>query len=146
MSAAQAKAFLEDMNTAPLFQPDKWTQLGIAEPEGLTLLGDLGLFVAPDSREVEIGYTLARSAQGRGLATAAVRELPQIIFRFTCADHAIAITDARNHASICLLERVGMRKREERNAVFCGEPCVEYVYFAPRDEGSPQRKKQGRNV
>jgi RimJ/RimL family protein N-acetyltransferase len=45
----------------------------------------------------------------------------------------LGITDARNLASIALLERVGMRALEARHAIFRGEACVEVVYALPRD-------------
>lgn len=135
MSDSEARAFLDDVNKAPLFCPGHWAQIAIAEPQTLALLGDIGLFLAEDSRHAEIGFTLARHAQGRGLATAAVREAVQLIFSSTAVEHVLGITDARNRASIALLERTGMRKSEERTVVFRGEECVEYVYVLPRGDG-----------
>ena len=133
MSDAHARAFLDEMNAAPLFRPGCWAQIGIAEPQGLALLGDIGLFLAEDSGHAEIGFTLARAAQGRGLATAAVRLALRLIFEATSVPCVLGITDARNRASIALLERVGMRMQAERDAVFRGEPCVERVYRQTRD-------------
>jgi aminoglycoside 6'-N-acetyltransferase len=101
----------------------------------LELIGDIGLYLAEDSRHAEIGFTLARHAQRRGLATAAVREAVQLVFAFTAVERVVGITDARNHASIALLERVNMRKVEERTVEFRGETCVEYVYAIPRADG-----------
>jgi len=132
MPDAEALTFLAEMNAAPLFRPGHWTQIGIAEPQGLALLGDIGLFLAEDSRHAEIGFTLSRAAQGRGLATAAVREALRLIFGATMVERVLGITDARNHASARLLERVSMVRQEERSAVFRGEPCVEYVYSIGR--------------
>jgi [ribosomal protein S5]-alanine N-acetyltransferase len=136
MPDAEARAFLDEMNTVPLFRPGKWAQVGIAEPEGLALLGDIGLYLAEDSRHAEIGFTLARPAQGRGLATAAVHEAVNLVFEFTSAGRVVGITDSRNHASVGVLESVGMRRQEERQTVFRGEPCIEYVYAVPRDDNS----------
>ena len=64
---AEALAFLNEMSTAPLLAPGLWTQLGIADTATGELLGDIGLHLSADAREVEIGFSLARSAQGRGL-------------------------------------------------------------------------------
>lgn len=135
MPDPEACAFLEQMNRAPLFRPGEWAQIAIAEPQGLALVGDIGLYLAEDSRHAEIGYTLARHAQRSGLATAAVREAIRLTFASTAVEHVLGITDARNHASIALLERVGMRKAEERVAEFRGEQCVEYVYVLSRNDG-----------
>ena len=135
MPDAEASAFLDEMNQAPLFQPCQWAQIAIAEPQTSALLGDIGLYLAPDAREAEIGFTLARHAQGRGLGAAAVREALQLIFQSTAVERVVGITDARNQASIALLERVGMRKMEERTVEFRGELCVELVYVLARQDG-----------
>lgn len=135
MSDSEARAFLDDANKAPLFSPGHWAQIAIAEPQTLALLGDIGLYLAEDSRHAEIGFTLARHAQGRGLATAAVREAVQFIFFSTAVEQVLGITDARNRASIALLERIGMHKSEERTVEFRGEECVEYIYVLPRGDG-----------
>jgi len=137
MPDSQARAFLDEMNKAPLFRPGEWAQIAIAEPHALALVGDIGLCLAEDSRHAEIGFTLARHAQRRGLATAAVREAIHLIFASTAVERIVGITDARNHASIALLERVGMRKVEEQTAEFRGEQCVEHVYALPRSDGQP---------
>ena len=69
----QASAFLAEMSLAPFPNPGHWVQIGIAEPECQRLIGDIGVFLDFDAASAEIGFTLARSAQGRGVATAAVR-------------------------------------------------------------------------
>jgi len=131
----QALAFLESMSGVALFRPGEWTQIGIARPPKATLVGDIGLFLADDARHAEIGFTLARHAQGRGLATAAVREALRLVFERTGVDRVLGITDARNPRSMALLQRVGMRLQEERRAMFRGEACVECVYALARDAG-----------
>ncbi|MFT3957078.1 MAG: GNAT family N-acetyltransferase [Piscinibacter sp.] len=135
MPDSEARAFLDEMNQAPLFRPGEWAQIAIAEPRTLALVGDIGLHLADDSGHAEIGFTLARHAQRRGLATAAVREVIQLVFESTAVGRVVGITDARNDASIALLERVGMQKVDERTVEFRGEACVEYVYALPRGDG-----------
>ena len=85
MSEAEAVAFLAGMNEAPLFTPGDWVQLGIAEPESDQLLGDIGIFLSADGLTGEVGFTLAPAAQGRGIATAAVRQALQVLFGKLCA-------------------------------------------------------------
>lgn len=135
MSDEEATAFLREMNTAPLLNPGNWTQIGIAEPDSGLLIGDIGVFLDQDGRYAEVGFTLARHAQGRGVAAAAVRETVNLIFAATEVDRVFGITDARNYASVRLLERVGMRKTATKNAVFRGEQCVEYVYAVLCNDG-----------
>lgn len=124
----EALAFLNEMAAAPLFQPGRWTQLGIADAPAGELLGDLGIHLSADGREAEFGFSLARSAQGRGLATAAVREAIGMVFELTAAERIHAQTDARNTACIRLLERLGARLVARIATEFRGEPCVEMRY------------------
>ncbi|MCU0255645.1 MAG: GNAT family N-acetyltransferase [Vicinamibacterales bacterium] len=132
MSDERARAFLAEMHAVALFTPGEWVQLAIVAAGEGTLIGDIGLCLSSDSREAEIGVTLARPAQGRGLATAAVREGLRLIFRLTPAERVLGITDARNLASIRVLERAGLRKLGERAALFRGEPCAECVFAVRR--------------
>ena len=130
-SDAQASAFLAEMGTAPFFQPGKWSQIGIADSEG-ALIGDIGVLLARDGREAEIGFTLRRESQGRGRGTAAVRLAIDLVFEQTRARRILGITDARNHASVRLLQRLGMQMIESRGGTTRGEPCIEHVYALSR--------------
>jgi aminoglycoside 6'-N-acetyltransferase len=132
MSEPEAMAFLSEMNDAPLFTPGEWVQLGIAESETDRLIGDIGLFLSEDGCTGRVGFTLTPSAQGRGIATSAVREALRVFFRATSALQVEGITDSRNAASIRLLERLGFRHHETRVAVFRGEACAEKTYVLPR--------------
>ena len=128
----QADAFLAEMSVTPIPNPGHWVQLGIAEPEGQRLIGDIGVFLDLDANFAEIGFTLARSAQGRGLATAAIRAVIGLIFECSAVQRVIGVTDARNLPSMRLMERVGMRMTTTKDAVFRGETCVEHTYLVNR--------------
>lgn len=134
MADAAAIDFLAEMNRANLFQPGAWCQIGIADAGSHDLIGDVGLYLSDDAQHAEIGFTLRPQSQGQGLASATVRETLSFIFEQTKVSHVKGITDARNMPSICLLERIGMRRVETRSTVFRDEPCVEYVYAISRDE------------
>ncbi len=135
MNDAQALAFLNQMSVAPLLQPGEWLQLGIsAAHDGPGLVGDLGLCLAADGRATEIGFTLARHAQGRGLASDAVRAAITLVFTLSTAQSVRGITDARNAASARLLERIGMHRIAAATTVFRGEPCVEWTYAIDREQ------------
>ena len=133
MSDPEAAAFLSEMNTVPLLSFGNWTQIGIADPDTRRLIGDIGIFLDPDGRCAEIGFTLARHAQGRGVATAAVCEAIKFIFVSTKVDRVIGVTDARNSASVRLLERVGMLRTQATEAIFRGERCTEFFYVCGCD-------------
>lgn len=132
MSEAEGLTFLTEMEVATLFQPGQWVQLGIADPRTDVLVGDIGLYLSDDSQTGEVGFTLAPSAQGRGIASAAVREALQLFCTATPVAQIIGITDTRNTPSVRLLERLGFECRETRHAVFRGEECTERVFVLPR--------------
>lgn len=128
----QALAFLQDMASAPLLQPGHWSQLGIADPVSGALLGDVGLFVSADGQEAELGFSLAREAQGRGIASAAVRAAVQLLLADTPVQVIHAQTDARNLACLRLLERLGAIQVARVETEFRGQPCVEFRYELAR--------------
>jgi RimJ/RimL family protein N-acetyltransferase len=128
MSFAEALQFLDDMHRLPLFTRGEWVQIGIADGESGLLIGDIGVYLSEDGTCSEVGFTLAPAAQGRGIATVAVRETVQLLFAATGVSRVLGITDQRNLPSIRLLERVGFTFKERRSAVFRGEPCIEWVY------------------
>ena len=127
-----ALAFLNEMAIIPLFVPGQWTQLGIADEATNELLGDLGIHLSADGREAEFGFSLARAAQGRGIANAAVKAAVAMVFAQTAAERIHAQTDARNTACIRLLERLGATLLARINTEFRGEPCVEFRYELAR--------------
>ncbi len=135
MSDSEALAFLTEMESAPLIAPGEWVQIAISDPSGEHLVGDIGIFLAEDEGHAEIGFTLGPGAQGRGVATAAVREAVGLIFEATRVSKVLGITDSRNLPSTRLLERIGFRRQESRHTEFRGEPCIEHVYALPREDG-----------
>lgn len=131
-SDAEASTFLTKMSAVELLQPGMWSQIGIADPDSLGLIGDIGLFLAGDGQNAEIGFTLRRQSQGRGIGTMAVREAINLVFEQTNANRVLGITDARNVRSIRLLQRVGMHMTESRDAIFREQPCIEHIYAISR--------------
>lgn len=126
---AEALAFLNEMAAVACFRPGHWTQLGIADALTDELHGDIGIHISDDGREAEFGFTLARVAQGRGIASAAVREAIAMVLAQTAVERIHAQTDARNTACIRLLDRLGARLLERIDTEFRGEPCVELRYL-----------------
>ncbi len=127
-----ARSFFEEMYRIKLLQRGAWTQLAIARREDDGLIGDIGIRLGQDGSEAEIGFTLGRAAQRQGLATEAVTEACALVFERTEVRRILAITDARNTSAIRLVERIGMRRIATADAVFRGEPCIEYTYELPR--------------
>ena len=132
MTQAESLNFVDLMATACSLEPGQWIQLAISQSSTDDLVGDLGLCLAADSAAVEIGFTVANEHQGQGHATRAVVLAAQLCRPF--APMLRAVTDARNQASMAVLERSGFQKHSERKAFFKGESCIEYIYLRPSSE------------
>jgi RimJ/RimL family protein N-acetyltransferase len=122
-----ARAFLDEMAAAPFGRPGEWIQIAVADAED-ALIGDIGLYLMADGREAEFGISLARGAQGRGLAEEAARTLIDGLRADTGVGRLIAITDTRNIPSARLLRRLGMTLEAEESAEFRGAPCREWRF------------------
>jgi len=133
LPAEMAETFLREMTAAEFGVVGPWFQLAIAERSTDRLIGDIGFCICgPDNQHAELGFSLARHAQGRGLATEAVRTVIDLLFERTAIARVVAMTDARNQACIRLLQRADLRPIGTVNTVLRGEPCVEYIYAAAR--------------
>jgi RimJ/RimL family protein N-acetyltransferase len=134
-SQEEADAFVREMATSHPGVPGEWFQFAIADQESDEHVGDVGLGVdADDTSRAELGFTLARAHQGRGYATEAVSRVIDYAFEQLGADAVYAVADARNDASIALLERIGMRRTTIEHVRFKGEWCDEHTYELRRDE------------
>jgi len=129
---AEASAFIDAMSVVAPFPRGEWLQIAIADRDTGRLVGDIGICLAEDGTQAEVGFSLDRERQGHGLATEAVRLVIALLFAQTGVVRVIGVTDARNLASIRLLERVGMRRLQSFDSTFRGEPCVEHLYGVTR--------------
>ena len=135
---AAARAFLRQMADSPFCPRGAWFQLGVATLDGDALIGDIGIHLHSDGSAAQIGFTLAREAQGRGLGTEAVAAAVALVFAHTSAARVVGITDARNAASVRLLERAGLRRFATLDAVFHGEACLEHHHVRHRQLSAAQ--------
>ena len=62
---------------------------------------------------VEIGWRLARTAQGKGFATEGARAIVDFAFNELCLSEVVAITAIPNQASRRVMEKLGMTHRPE---------------------------------
>jgi [ribosomal protein S5]-alanine N-acetyltransferase len=97
--------------------------LAVTERDGGALVGDAGLY--PLGEDVELGYTLARSAWGRGYATELGRALVVHAFEVLGAPRVVAQVEPGNAGSRRVLEKLGMTERETRTAY--GRPHLLYA-------------------
>jgi [ribosomal protein S5]-alanine N-acetyltransferase len=103
--------------------------LAVTERETGALIGDGGLHpmggIGPD---VELGYTLARSAWGRGYATELGQALVEYAFTTLRVPRVVAQVEPANTGSRHVLEKLGMTPRQERMAY--GRPHLLYAVEA----------------
>jgi RimJ/RimL family protein N-acetyltransferase len=76
-------------------------------------LGRAGLHPWPQWHEVELGFVLARHAQGRGLATEAARAWPDVASGELGLHRLTAVIHPDNAASRALVTRLGFRVHRE---------------------------------
>ena len=108
-----------------LFETQKLGKLRVRRKSDGVLVGRTGFGIFGPTGEPEIGYAMYPEHQGHGYATEAASGLRDWIFRDTQWDHFIGFADARNAASLAVLERIGMRLTHE--VEFEGMPCRFHV-------------------
>ena len=95
------------------------------EPGRAALLGAVGIFRLRPGGEPELIYSLATACFGRGLASEAARAVVADAFERLGFARVLARTDPPNHASLRVMERLGMAYAGE--AVEGGLPIVSYT-------------------
>jgi ribosomal-protein-alanine N-acetyltransferase len=86
---------------------------------------------APD--EAEIGFRLARTNWGRGLATEAALAVRGHAFNALALPRLVALIDPANVASIRVAEKIGLRY--EREAMLPGYDHADHLYALDRPSG-----------
>ena len=127
-------------------EPGKWMQLAIHSRVDGVLLGDLALHRLEAGAEgtagpsFEIGFTLARSHQGRGFAREAASRLLEHLFTDGVGARSVdAATDRRNVSSVKLLTSLGFQQDQQpgrtTTELFKGEMVtVDYFQLITRNQ------------
>lgn len=118
-----AQAFLRSALPLP-WRNGEWAQIGIARRSDDRLVGDIGL-LREGPAQAQLGFSLARAAQGRGWARAAVQACIDGLLLPLGLTRLRGITDARNAPSLRLLLALGFAPTSREDLVFRGEPCTE---------------------
>lgn len=131
---AQAHAYLAQRQALEMPSVVAWA---VAERDSDRLVGTTTLFAlnGPQCR-AEVGYSLARAAQGRGYAAEALRGAIGHAFDAFGLERIEADVDPRNERSWRLLEKLGFRREgllRNRWRVG-GEICDSYLYGLLRPE------------
>lgn len=125
----EALRFLREQAQARLGARGAWLQVALTRRRDGAVIGDLGVCMRDEALgAVELGFTLARWAHKRGFASEAVSAVLAALFGRRLARSAIAVTDARNQASVAVLERAGFRQARVVDTVFRSEACRELTF------------------
>lgn len=92
-----------------------WYQLAIEQKSDHELVGDLAVHFI-DHEKMEIGFTIAKECQRRGVAFEALSTLLSYLFTELHKRTVVAFVDIRNTASIRLLEKSGFRRAANLSA------------------------------
>jgi len=104
-------------------------KLVLKETENNVLSGFCGIQPLAETGEPEIGWWLARSCWGIGLATEAAQEALRDAFERVGVEHVVSVAHPQNRASIHVMERLGMSY--EKEMLHRG---VNHVFYAIRKE------------
>jgi RimJ/RimL family protein N-acetyltransferase len=88
----------------------------VVERETEHVIGDVGFGIFEPTGDVELGYTFARSAWGRGYATEAAGACLAAGFEHLSVPRIVAVVDVRNESSLRVAERIGMARTETIDA------------------------------
>lgn len=105
----RAEAMLAELSAMDAPVSDTWWMLTITDPEDTEVLGDVAIHPTFDGRSVEIGYTLAPAAWGKGYASEAVAALVDRLWSDDRVTRISAMLHPDNTASERVLERNGFR-------------------------------------
>ncbi|WP_043709405.1 GNAT family N-acetyltransferase [Leifsonia aquatica] len=109
-SAADADALLGAQPRVLEPGSGDWLQVAVCERSSGRLVGDLGVHALAENPDTyELGVTVARGAQGGGVATEALRAMTGALFADQAAHRLTAITDVRNRAAATVFSRLGFR-------------------------------------
>jgi len=84
--------------------------LAVVDGASGRVVGEAGLQLLEGGPDVEIGYTFARAAWGRGFATEAARAILRWAFAVLRLERVVAVADPANAASLHVLDKLGLRR------------------------------------
>ncbi|WAS95953.1 GNAT family N-acetyltransferase [Nannocystis punicea] len=130
---AGAREFIAGLQGGRPGVPGVWYQFALALLSEGTLIGDIGLrVIAGEPTTADIGYTLMRAQQGRGLAGEAVRAVCEYAFSRLGVRRIQATVDDRNARSLALARRLGMTEEAAVETIWRGEACVDRIFVLTR--------------
>ena len=111
-------------------QPKTWYQFVIVEKETKNVIGDIGIHFIDDYQS-EIGCTLSKHKQGKGVATETLHAVITYLFKALNKHRIIASIAPENTGSIKLVKRLGFRKEGHfRKSILTDGKWVDDIVYA----------------
>lgn len=108
---ATALTFLQKNNWVDFSRKQEWMQIGIIDQQTDQVIGDCALHLhGHEGLLAELGCTINRSSQGKGMAKAAMKLLINTLINQKLVHKFTATIDTRNKAAIHLIESLGFQK------------------------------------
>lgn len=135
-SEQHAREVIEQQKKLTPGVPGEWFTFALELKETGVLIGHIALKAQEDNQQAEIGFTISREYQGKGLAFEAASRVLDYVFTNLEMHRVTAITDCENQRSVALLSRLGMRREGHfiQNIWFKGKWGDEYLYAILREE------------
>jgi RimJ/RimL family protein N-acetyltransferase len=129
-SHEKAEAYVNEFIAMDGLTEGKFYCYAIADPQTDELIGDIGFRSEWNGRSVELGYNLALSARGRGIATGAGRWLISRAFNELNVLRIEAALHPDNLASMMVLERLGfIYEGTARQSYWVDDVCTDDPRF-----------------
>ncbi len=118
-----------DLQSKAFALVDEWYQLAIVTLASDELIGDVAIHFL-EAQRMEIGFTISPEFQRMGYGRESVSALLTYLFEDAKAQEVLAVTDAKNVASIKVLENLGFSRdpAATRQVIFKGEAGEEFDY------------------
>lgn len=131
----QARETIEKQKDLSPGEPGQWFIFALELKETRKLIGHVALKML-DDQQAEIGFTMGRESQGKGLAFEAATSVLHYAFDSLGLHRVIAIADCENTRSLALLNRLRMRREGHfvENIWFKGKWGDEYLYAVLKKE------------
>ncbi len=145
-SLEEAVRFVTGFSSVGFDVAETWFQLAIRLNQSGALVGDIGIhFLEPESRQAELGFTIAPAHQRRGYATEAVTAVLGHLFGDLDKHRVIASVDPRNEPSMALLRRIGMRQEAHfrKSVWFKGDWADDIVFAMLKSEWLAAKRARG---
>ncbi len=141
----QTREFLQRKFAERTGEPRRTWGLAVVRRDTGRVIGSVGLRLNEHLQQAALGYCYHQDAWGQGFATEAALEVLRFGFEQLGLHRIHASADARNGASVRVLDKIGMRQegRLREHVLMRGEWRDSYLYAILQHEWTERREAPG---